>query len=104
MDKNQITALVAFIVCFLFFFGIFAKVFRDRFAKVKTAKATVTGKHTLDTARKVYGSSRPVSYVVSFNAEGKRRVFHVSEYTYRDLKEGETGTLKYKGSKFMDFQ
>ncbi len=105
MDKNQITALVAFIVCFPFFFGIFAKVFRDRFSKVRTVKATVTGKYKLDAARKVYGSSRPVLYRVTFQPiKGRRRSYVVSELTWRSLQEGDSGILKYKGSKFVDFQ
>lgn len=74
-----------------------------RFAPVKTVKAEVVGKQKTESFSKYAGTGRHVRYVVVFMAEGKKRSFYVSEFSYGGYRCGEKGTLKYKGDRILDF-
>ena len=82
---------------------LFAKVFRDKFGSVKSVKATVVHKQTVETFSKYSGNGTSVRYSVTFQMGNKKRSFYVSEFSYRGYKVKESGTLKYRGSRIIDF-
>ncbi len=75
----------------------------DRFSPVKTANATVVHKQTVETFSKYSGSGTHTRYSVTFQIGDKRRSFYVSEFSYRGYRIKESGTLKYRGSRIIDF-
>ena len=81
----------------------FAKFFSARFGRVKTVKATIVHKQTVESFSKYAGNGAHIRYSVTFQTGGKRRSFYVSEFSYRGYKLNESGTLKYKGSRIIDF-
>ena len=89
----SLTCVVAYLVKFL----------RDRFSPVKTAKATVVHKQTVETFTKYSGKGIHKKYSVTFQIGNKKRSFYVSEFSYRGYKVKESGTLKYRGSRIIDF-
>lgn len=94
-----------------FFFGIILllvvpygiRFFRNRFAPVKTANATVVNKQKVETFSKYSGSGKSTKYAVTFSVVGKRLSFYVSEFSYGGYRIGETGKLTYKGDRLIDF-
>jgi len=86
-------AFVAYIVRFL----------RDKCSPVKTVKAIVVHKQTVETFSKYSGNGTHKKYSVTFQTENKKLSFFVSDFSYRGYKVNETGTLKYKGRKIIDF-
>ncbi|MBQ6997104.1 MAG: DUF2500 family protein [Oscillospiraceae bacterium] len=79
------------------------KFFCDRYGRVKTVKATVVHKQTVESFSKYAGNGTHTRYCVTFLIGGKRRSFYVSEFSYRGYKLNESGTLKYRGSRIIDF-
>ncbi len=79
-------------------------VLRDKYAPVKTAKAQIVDKYVADQFSKIYSpmAKRPRYYIV-FAIGDKRRAFRVSELSYGGYKLHKRGTLKYKGSRLVDF-
>ena len=77
--------------------------FRSRRGKVRSVKAKVTDKFRSETFDKYHGSGKVCQYRVVFEAEGKRLSFAVSEFSYGGYCVGETGTLKYRGDRLIDF-
>ena len=75
----------------------------DKCSPVKTIKATVVHKQTVENFSKYSGSGKHIKYAVTFQAGAKRLSFYVSEFSYRGYKVKETGTLKYKGSRLINF-
>ncbi len=82
---------------------VFGRHLFSRFAPVRTVKAQVVDKFKNDHFTKIYGPSHPTAYTVVFEAEGKKRSFRVSEFSYNGYKLKEKGTLKYQGSRLIDF-
>lgn len=76
---------------------------RYAFSPVTSVKATVVHKQTVETFSKYEGSGKRVKYAVTFSANGKKRSFYVSEFSYRGYRKGESGTLTYKGDRLIDF-
>lgn len=76
---------------------------RNRYGRVKTVRATVIDKHKTETFSKYAGSGKREKYVVVFLAEGKKRAFYVSELSFGGYRLQETGTLRYRGDKLIDF-
>ena len=76
---------------------------RSRWGKVKTVKAKVVSKHTLETFSKYKGNGKSYRYVVTFEIDGKKKGFYVSEFSYGGYRVNEKGTLKYRGDKIIDF-
>ncbi len=76
---------------------------RDKCSPVKAVKATVVHKQTVETFSKYAGNGTHKKYAVTFQTGNKKLSFYVSEFSYRGYKVNETGTLKYKGSKIIDF-
>ena len=75
----------------------------DRFSPVKAVKAVVVHKQTVETVSKYSVNGKRTKYAVTFQANQKKLSFYVSEFSYRGYKVKESGTLKYKGSRIIDF-
>ena len=76
---------------------------KSRWGKVKTVKAKVVSKHILETFSKYKGNGKSYRYVVTFEIDGKKKGFYVSEFSYGGYRVNEKGTLKYRGDKIIDF-
>lgn len=70
------------------------------FAPVRTVRARVIDKNQIDLLSK-YG--KRARYAVVFQAGDQKLSFYVSELSYRGYRLHETGTLKYKGNRILDF-
>lgn len=79
------------------------RLLKNRFGTAKTVKATVVHKQTVEAFSKYSGNGMHTKYSVTFQIGDKRRSFYVSEFSYKGYKVKETGTLKYKGSRIIDF-
>ncbi len=80
------------------------KLYRDRYTPVRTVKGRIADKYLSDRLARLYGSAAgKAGYVVVFEAKEKTLSFRVSELTYHSLKVGQKGTLRYKGSRWIDF-
>lgn len=100
---NTVIVLLA-IAGTLFLFGkIIYTIFRNKYAKVKTAKAKVIAKNVVETFSKYSGNGKSKKYVIVFEVNGKKRSFYVSEFSYGGYRVGEKGTLKYQGDRLIDF-
>lgn len=77
---------------------------RRKFGKTKTCKATVVNKQINETFSKYSGNGKEYRYYVTFRMNGKRRSFAVSQFSYSGYRIGETGTLKYKADRLIDFR
>lgn len=97
--------IILFTLAFMLFIAIalLVKYLRSRFAPVKTVKAQVIDKSRQELFSKYSGSGQRYRYVIVFSAEGKKLSFYVSEFSYNGYKLKETGTLKYRGSRLLDF-
>lgn len=85
-------------------YGIYmVRLIRNRRAPVRTVKAEVADKFKQETFSKYRGSGKSARYVIVFLAEGKKRPFYVSEFSYGGYRIGEKGTLKWKGDRLIDF-
>ena len=93
---------IAFAVTVIWFVGILIWFFRRQFGKTRTVNATLINKQI----NEIFYKSCPTGkkqYYVTFLVNGKRRSFQVSELSYNGYHKGETGTLKYKGDRLIDF-
>ncbi|MBE7042136.1 MAG: DUF2500 domain-containing protein [Ruminococcaceae bacterium] len=75
------------------------------FSRTKSGKAKVIRK---DCYEKQTVSKHPMNfsetvYEVVFLCENKELLFQVSEFSYGNYRVGQTGTLKWKGRKLLDF-
>ena len=77
--------------------------FRRRHGKLQTAKAKVVDKFKTETFSKYEGSGKHETCRIVFEAAGKKISFAVSEFSYGGYRVGETGTLKYRGDRLIDF-
>ena len=87
----------------LAFIRIFFKIFRNRFAQVKTVKAVIISKQRIPITSRYSGTGSREAYSVVFSAEGKKLSFYVSQFSYSGYRVGDCGTLTYKGSRLIDF-
>ena len=76
---------------------------RSRTTPVKTVKATVVDKQKTEYFSKYSGTGKRERYVVVFLAEGEKRSFYVSEFSWRGYHVRDTGTLQYQGDKLIGF-
>lgn len=95
---------VGFTLCLAVMIGYFALFLRDRYSRVKTVKAVVIHKQPVETFSKYAGNGKHVRYCVTFLAGKKKLHFYVSELSYKGFRLNENGTLKYKGSRLIDFR
>ncbi len=101
--SNIINALsiVTFILCW---FLIIKKFWRNPFAPVKTVKAQVFDKYKTNTVSRIQGTFKREHYIVVFSTSEKKLSFNVAEFSYRNYKIKEKGTLKYKGNQIISFK
>ena len=88
----------------IWFFAMLVWFFRRQFGRTKTVHATVVNKQVTEVFSKYSGSGKTKQYYVTFLINGKRRSFKVSEFSYNGYRKGETGTLKYKADRLIDFR
>ena len=70
---------------------------------LRNVLAPVIDKHTVSFFSKYSGSQKNTRYVVVFSSGGKKLSFYVSSFSYGGYHKGETGMLKYKGGRIIDF-
>ncbi len=87
---------VLFLLCAIRFIG-------NYLAPVKTVKAQVVDKSTWETFSRTSPKGKHVRYTVVFQAGKKKLSFYVSPLSYEGYRIRETGTLKYKGDRIIDF-
>lgn len=75
----------------------------NRFAPVKSVKAEVVHKQINETFSRYSGTGKRQKYIIVFLAEGKKKSFYVSQFSYSGYRVGEKGTLKYKGDRLIGF-
>ena len=83
-----------------FFLGIIQS---RKHGHTKTVCATVVNKQKYEVFSKYSGTGKIEKHCVTFLINGKRKIFDVSEFSYNGYHKGETGTLKYKGDRLIDF-
>ena len=76
---------------------------KSRYAPIKTVKAVVIDKNKIETFSKYSGNGKAEKYVIVFSANGKKKSFYVSQFSYNGYRINEKGTLKYKGDKLIEF-
>ena len=76
---------------------------KNRYAPIKTVKAVVIDKNKIETFSKYSGNGKAEKYVIVFSANGKKKSFYVSQFSYNGYRINEKGTLKYKGDKLIEF-
>ena len=94
---------IAVSVTIIWFVGMLVWFFKRQYGRTKTASATVVSKQITESFSKYSGNGKVKHYYVTFLIGGKRRSFQVSEFSYNGYRKGETGTLKYKGDRLIDF-
>ena len=94
-------AIIAASVVIVWFVGILIRIFRQRYSKAKTVSATVIHKQVTESFSKYSGKTE--NYFVTFRIGNKHRSFKVSQFSYNGYRIGETGTLKYKADRLIDF-
>lgn len=77
------------------------RLLRQILAPRTTVNARVVGKNRIEGFSKTKGSA--YRYAVTFEVEGKRISFYVSEFSWNGYREGERGQLTYKGGRLLDF-
>lgn len=77
---------------------------KNRYAPMKTVKATVIDKQKIEVFSKYSGNGKNEKYVIVFSVDGRKKSFYVSKFSYGGYRINENGTLKYKGDKLIEFQ
>lgn len=99
---------VFIVLLFGLWFFVAAKVVlrmvRSKYGRIHTVKAKVIDKNKIESFDKYKGNGKHTKYVIVFETEGKKRSFYVSELSFGGYRIGETGTLKYRGDRIMEFQ
>ena len=80
------------------------RLLRSKFGPVRTVKAIVVDKNKVEVFSKYAGSGKNKKYVIVFEANGKKLSFYVSEFSFGGYRVGETGMLKYRGDRLIDFR
>ena len=95
-------------ILFSLFVGIgllaLIRVIALRCTPTKTVPATLVDKQTIDVFSKYSGNGKQKKYVVIFSAEGRKRSFYVSQFSYDGYCIGEKGKLTYQGNKLISFK
>ena len=84
--------------------SILIRTIKNRYAPIKTVKAVVIDKNKIETFSKYSGNGKAEKYVIVFSANGKKKSFYVSQFSYNGYRINEKGTLKYKGDKLIEFR
>lgn len=100
MPEN-ITSIILLTLWLVLMLLLAIKFIRSKCAPVRTVKATVIDKNKVEFFSR---SGQRAKYAVVFQTDqGKKLSFYVSEFSYGGYRQGETGTLKYKGDRIIDF-
>lgn len=95
--------IIALSVWILFLIVMAVEFIRSRFGPVKTVKATLIAKNTIDSFSRYSGNGKRTKYELVFSAGRKKLSFYVNEFSYSGYRVNETGTLKYQGKRLIDF-
>jgi len=82
---------------------IIIKTIKNKYASVKTVQAVVIDKHKIETFSQYSEIGKSEKYVVTFSANGKKKSFYVSQFSYGGYRIHEKGMLKYKGDNLIEF-
>ncbi len=109
MDGNSVGFAINVILGIIsigLFMCIAIRIFRDKFSAEKSVKATVIDKQTYlqEQFFKTQAPKTEQKYIVTFMSGKKKMSFNVSPLSYNGYKVNQTGMLKYKGSKIIDFR
>jgi len=98
----QIFVGILFLVILI---GLVIRLFKDYAGKTKTVMATLANKSdfSYEVVSK-FGSSEKTNYTLTFEFEGITKEFSVSYFVYDSFEIGESGILKFKGNRYIDFQ
>ena len=102
MPEN-LGAYIGVAVTILWFVGMLVWFFQRQYGRTKSVKATLVNKQVTEDFSKYAASGKSYHYYVTFLIDGKRRSFKVSEFSYKGYHKGETGILKYKGDRLIEF-
>ena len=80
------------------------RLFKNRYAPVKTVKAVVIDKNKVETFSRYSGNGKTEKYVIVFSVGCKKKSFYVSQFSYNGYRVNEKGMLKYKGDKLIEFK
>ncbi|MBR5154931.1 MAG: DUF2500 family protein [Clostridia bacterium] len=97
----NVISIVLFLLCWFF---IIKKLIWGKTAPVKTVKAEVVDKYKANVISKYPETLKKDPYIVVFGTKDKKISFYVSEFSYRNYKIKEKGTLKYKGNQIISFK
>ena len=98
------TAQLLLVALVLGFWGVLIwKILKNKLAPVKSVKAVVKDKQIIKSFTTYRGTGKAERYCVVFDAQGKRLSFYVSQFSYEHYRINDTGTLKYKGDRIVDF-
>ena len=89
---------------FVLMCAIAYRLLRSCIGKPVTVRAEVVHKQTVEFYSRTAPGGKRVKYSVTFLANGKKKSFYVSEFSYGGYRKGEKGTLTYKGDRLIDFQ
>ena len=93
--------IIAVAVTIIWFTAILVWILKQRYGKAKTVKATVIHKQISDSFSKYSGNTK--LFYITFQIGRKHRSFKVSEFSYHGYRIGESGMLKYKADRIIDF-
>ncbi len=86
--------------------GVTARICSNYFSKEKEVKAMVINKQSYE--KQIYRKSQAPfikkEYVITFQCGNKKRHFDVSELSYGNYRINQKGSLRYKGSRLIDFK
>ena len=81
-----------------------SKLLQSRYGPIRTVKAVVADKQTVEAFSKYSGTGKSVKYVIVFKIDGKKKSFYVSQFSYNGYRVNEKGTLKYRGDRLIEFK
>ena len=84
--------------------SIIVRTIKNRYAPIKKVKAVIIDKNKIESFSKYSGNGKAEKYVIVFSANGKKKSFYVSQFSYNGYKVNEKGILKYKGNKLISFK
>ena len=100
---EHFSAYIGVAVTIIWFIGMLVWFFQRQYGPTNSIKATLVNKQVTESFSKYSVSGKSYQYYVTFLINGKRRSFKVSKFSYDGYQKGETGTLKYKGDRLIDF-
>jgi len=103
-NSSKIVVIVILALWLVVLVRLIVKALKNKYAPVKTVQAIVIDKHKIETFSKYSGNGKHNRFVVVFLADSKKLSFYVSEFSYGGYRLHESGSLKYKGDKIIQFQ